>query len=142
MIIVIDYGIGNIGSILNMLKKIRAPAQATASPAEIETADKIILPGVGAFYRAMHNLNKLGLVGPLSRRVVERGVQILGICLGMHLSGERSEEGKLPGFGWLDGEVKKFRFEEADAMLKIPHMGWNTISAKKLSPLMDGLEDN
>ena len=128
MIAIIDYGLGNLRSILNMLKKIGCPAVITNSAGEIEQADKMILPGVGAFDVAMKNINKLGLLEILNHKVLEQKTPILGICLGMQLLANSSQEGALPGLGWVDAQVVRFNFPgEKDLKLKIPHMGWNEV---------------
>lgn len=138
MIAIIDYKTGNVGSILNMIRKIGKEAVITSDPVEIEKADKIILPGVGSFDTGMRNLEELGLIGVLNKKVIEEKTPLLGICLGAQLLFERSEEGVLPGLGWIDGEVRKFRFK--DNALKVPHMGWNTIAIKKDDCLFNGAE--
>lgn len=139
MIVIVDYGMGNLGSIVNMLKKIGVPAALSADPATIEKADGLILPGVGAFDSGMQNLAQRGLLPVLNTMVLERKVPILGLCLGMQLFTRRSEEGVLPGLGWLDAETVRFRFEGADAQLKVPHMGWNIIEPCREHPLLANL---
>jgi imidazole glycerol-phosphate synthase subunit HisH len=131
MIAIVDYGMGNLGSIQNMLKRIGAQATITNDPAKIGAADKIILPGVGAFGSAMENLNKLGLTAVLNDLVLEKRRPILGICLGMQLMTKRSDEGALPGLGWLDAETVRFE----NGALRVPHMGWNTVDVKHADPL-------
>jgi glutamine amidotransferase len=131
MIVIIDYGMGNLGSILNMLKKIGAPASVSADAREIANADKLILPGVGAFDTGMKRLNELNLIDLLNDKVRVRKTPTLGVCLGMQLLMQKSEEGLLPGLGWIDGETVRFRFDPQETHLKIPHMGWNTISIKR-----------
>jgi glutamine amidotransferase len=127
-IVVVDYGMGNLGSIMNMLKKVGAKAIRSSSASDVDRAGKLILPGVGAFDAGMKNLSELGLVPVLNRRVIEGRTPILGICLGMQLLARGSEEGQLPGLGWVDADVLKFRFDGIhDKGLKIPHMGWNTV---------------
>lgn len=123
MIAVIDYGMGNVGSILNMLRKIGAPAKLTADRTEILRSNALILPGVGAFDEGMRNLAVKDLRGLLDECVLERRTPILGICLGMQLLTKASEEGCMSGLGWIDAETKRFKFE--NAILRIPHMGWN-----------------
>lgn len=135
MIIIIDYGMGNLGSILNMLRKIGAEARISSDPGEIENSDKIIIPGVGAFDSGMTNLTKMDLIPVLYEKVINRKTPFLGICLGMQLLTKKSEEGSLPGLGWLDAETKRFSFG-SEQRLKIPHMGWNMIAVKKESPLL------
>ena len=142
MIAIIDYGMSNLGSIRNMLEKIGAPSEITSSAAVIERATKLILPGVGSFGRAMQNLGSLGLIPVLNRRVLDEGVPILGICLGMQLLSRRSEEGAASGLGWIEADTVRFRFDgPSDASLKIPHMGWNTIALAQPHPLFEGLAE-
>jgi glutamine amidotransferase len=135
MIVIIDYGLGNLGSIANMLKKVRAEAKISSDPAEIEKADKLILPGVGAFDHGMQNLEEQGLIPLLNRRVLEEKTPTLGLCLGMQLFTGSSEEGARPGLGWIEGKTVRFRFDPNQSGLKIPHMGWNFIQPKCDSPL-------
>jgi imidazole glycerol-phosphate synthase subunit HisH len=127
MIAVIDYGVGNLGSIQNMLRKAGATAVVTRDADAIRAADKLILPGVGHFDYGMKMLHETGLVPLLNERVVEHKVPILGICLGMQLLGKGSEEGAAPGLGWIDARCIRFRPEQMDARLKVPHMGWTDI---------------
>jgi glutamine amidotransferase len=136
-IIIIDYNMGNPVSIKNMIKRIGYDAIITANANEIMSAKKCILPGVGAFDAAMNNLIQLDLTKILKLKILEEKIPVLGICLGMHLMTNRSEEGKEPGFGFIDAEVKKFSFESKS--LKIPHMGWNLINIKKNNKLLTDL---
>jgi len=138
MITIVDYGMGNLGSVRNMLKKIGISSQISSEAEKIAEATKLILPGVGAFDNAMQNLGNLGLIPVLKRKVIEEKTPFLGICLGMQLLTKRSEEGSLSGLGWIDAETVRFRFSGGEN-LKIPHMGWNTIAVRKESPLYDGL---
>lgn len=141
MIIIVNYGMGNLGSILNMFVKAGAEAAISSNVREIEYADKLVLPGVGSFDNAMRNMDKLGLTAMLERKVIREKTPILGICLGMQLFTERSEEGKMRGLGWLKAKTVRFKFENTDVRLKIPHMGWNTVMRHKESCLLDGLGD-
>lgn len=141
MIVIIDYGMGNLGSIGNMLKRIGAEGVISSDPSVIDGADSLILPGVGAFDHGMEKLKELGLIPVLNQRVIQENVPLLGICLGMHLLARKSEEGDLPGLGWLDADVKRFKFEADVSALKIPHMGWNEVTPKKPDPLYEGFED-
>jgi glutamine amidotransferase len=134
-IVIIDYGLGNLGSIANMLKKVGAQAVIASDVATIEQADKLILPGVGAFDAGMQNLTDRGLLPLLDKKVRQGKTPILGLCLGMQLFARCSEEGELPGLGWLDAQVVRFKFGSANAHLKIPHMGWNTIVPCQEHPL-------
>lgn len=140
MIVVVDYGAGNFGSLLNMFRRIGAPARLSGDPAAIESAERLVLPGVGAFDHGMRNLETAGLIPLLRRRVFDERVPTLGVCLGMQLLAARSEEGELPGLGWVEGEVVRFRFERADPQ-RVPHMGWNSVRAPRAHPLLEGLED-
>jgi imidazole glycerol-phosphate synthase subunit HisH len=138
MIAIVDYGMGNLGSILNMLKRIGAPATITSDPDTIASAEKLILPGVGAFDRAMERLNALELVPVLNRMVVERRTPILGICLGMQLLTKGSEEGDLPGLGWIDAQTLRFEFAP-EAALRVPHMGWNGIAMRQPTAILEDM---
>ena len=111
MISIINYDMGNIGSIANMLKKIGVAAQIVNSPEEIAAADKLILPGVGAFDRGMTNLAKAGFIEALHEKV-KSGTPILGVCLGMQLMSNSSEEGNLPGLGWVNAPTVKFNLQD------------------------------
>jgi len=138
MTTIIDYKTGNLGSIQNMLRKIREDSRVASSPEEIDAATRIILPGVGAFDQGMEMLQKLGLKDILNKKVLEDRVPVLGICLGMQLMTRKSEEGKMEGLGWIDADTVRFRFENP-ALYKSPHMGWNYIIRKKESRLLRNL---
>jgi len=127
MIVIVDYGMGNLGSVLNMLKKIRVEAVISSDPSVIGKAFKLILPGVGAFDNGMKNLEERGLIPLLEEKVIKQKVLILGVCLGMQLFTKKSEEGKSAGLGWIDAHVVRFNFEHSIGKLRVPHMGWNTI---------------
>ncbi|MCB0194934.1 MAG: imidazole glycerol phosphate synthase subunit HisH [Anaerolineae bacterium] len=143
MIIIIDYGMGNLGSILNMLKKVGAKAKVSANITDIHEADKLILPGVGAFDTGMKNLAELGLIDVLNEQVLDHKIPTLGVCLGMQLLTKSSEEGELPGLGWIDSQTVRFNFtEEHSSNLKIPHMGWNTVKVHRTGTLFHGLDDD
>ena len=142
MIVIVDYGMGNLGSIANMLKKVGAQAVVSGNGADLEKADKIILPGVGAFDTGMKNLRQLGLLPVLNGKVLRDKTPVLGVCLGMQLLTKGSQEGDLPGLGFIDAETIRFKFDKDQANLKIPHMGWNSIKIKQESPLFaDMYED-
>jgi glutamine amidotransferase len=139
MITIIDYGLGNLGSMANMLKKIGADAVVSSDPVAIRNASKLILPGVGSFDTGMNNLKERGLLSLLNDRVLNDRIPILGVCLGMQLLGKCSEEGLQPGLNWLDAETIRFKFEDNNANLKIPHMGWNTVNICQEHPLFKSL---
>lgn len=139
MIVIVDYGMGNLGSIANMLKKVGVPARISAEQAVIEQADKLILPGVGAFDQGMKHLAERGLVDVLNEQVLGRGKPVLGLCLGMQLFSGRSEEGQARGLGWIEAETVRLRYGPEHGPLKVPHMGWNTITPARSHPLLDGL---
>lgn len=127
MIAVVNYGLGNVNSILNMLKKAGVKDVVLGgSPLEIEQADKIILPGVGAFDTGMELLKQSGLINSINRHVLEKKKPILGICLGMQMLGLSSEEGTSSGLGYINFVNKRFSFENG-ITLKIPHMGWDYV---------------
>jgi glutamine amidotransferase len=137
MITVIDYGMGNLGSIVNIIRKVGGDAVIASDPDEILLAKKIILPGVGSFDAGMKNLREKNLITPLNKKIMEEKTPLLGICLGMQLITKKSEEGALLGLGWIDAETVKFKFSTND--LKIPHMGWNYLSIKKPSKLFTNM---
>jgi len=137
MIVIVDYGIGNLASVLNMFKKIGATNVCISKDyAIIEKATKLILPGVGAFDAGMDNLEKSGLIPLLNKKVIEDKIPLLGICLGMQLLTKKSEEGVKPGLGWIDAETLKFNLDPS-LKLKVPHMGWNYIKIQKENPLIE-----
>jgi glutamine amidotransferase len=140
-ITVVDYGVGNLGAIPNMLKRLGATAKITNDATEIRRARKLILPGVGAFDAAMANLNTLGLIDTL-REVQQRDVPILGLCLGMQLLARSSEEGDLPGFGWIPARVVRFRLDSSDRSFHVPMMGWNYVQASRPNVLLADLGDD
>jgi glutamine amidotransferase len=124
-----------------MLKKIGTPSIVSGSVDVIQRADKLILPGVGAFDNGMKNISEMGLLPVLNDQVLEKGTPILGICLGMQLLTDKSEEGSLPGLGWIEGRTVRFSFDSQRKDLKIPHMGWNTVKVRKQGSLFTGMED-
>jgi glutamine amidotransferase len=139
MIVIVDYGMGNLGSIANMLKQVGAPAIISADPQVITGAERLILAGVGAFDAGMERLHNLGLIPTLERMVLEQEIPFLGICLGMQLLGRRSEEGQRPGLGWLEADTVRFDFGANPARLRIPHMGWNELQPRTSHPLLQDL---
>jgi glutamine amidotransferase len=137
---IIDYGMGNLGSIQNMFKRIGVESEITGEHEKIEAAEKILLPGVGAFDAAMERINASGLLQLLNRKALQEKVPTLGICLGMQLLTNSSEEGKLPGLGWVPAKTVKFAFEPG-SKLKVPHMGWNLVQTRHPSPLIADLPE-
>lgn len=142
MIVIIDYGIGNLASVLNMFKKIGVrDVKVSGNADEIAAAAKLLLPGVGAFDAGMSHLEQSGLLPVLNKKVLEEKTPILGICLGMQLLTKRSEEGVKPGLGWIDAETVKFNPDPA-LKLKVPHMGWDYIQVKRSNKLVDSESRN
>lgn len=148
MIAIVDYGLGNIKAFANIFHRLDLPYAIANTPDTLKKASKIILPGVGAFDYAMKLLSDSGLRDTLDTLVLEKSVPVLGICVGMQIMGDSSEEGQSKGLGWIKGRVKKFPSstlplsEEASlSTYPLPHMGWNTISFTQDHPLLNGLTD-
>lgn len=141
MIVIIDYGMGNQKSIFNMLVKVGGQAKISSDINDIALANKLILPGVGAFDYGMQQLRKLGLIDVLNTRVIGDKVPILGICLGVQLFSRRSEEGRLSGLGWIEADTIRFQLP-SNSNLKIPHMGWNELNIKIEDPLFKNMYDS
>jgi glutamine amidotransferase len=138
MINIIDYGMGNLGSVRNMLARVGAESTITSDPDDVAVATKLILPGVGSFDHAMQRLKLLDLLPVLREKVLSEGIPILGLCLGMQLLTNRSEEGELPGLGWIDAQTR--RFDVSDG-LPVPHMGWNTVEASAQAGILTDLPE-
>jgi len=130
MITIVDYGLGNLGSIKNMLEYIGVPVEIQSDLKLVKNAKKIILPGVGKFDTAMLRINQSGLREVLDYKALNEQIPILGICLGMQLLTKKSEEGSLMGLGWIDADVRKFKLNED---FKVPHMGWNSVEISNLN---------
>lgn len=139
MIFIADYGMGNLGSIESMLWYLGHSARISAQADDVRTAERLILPGVGAFDTAVERLRRDGLQEAVAERV-RSGTPTLAICLGMQLLGRKSEEGQQPGLGLLPCETVKFRFPAERTDLKVPHMGWASVTPQRRHPLWDGLE--
>jgi glutamine amidotransferase len=139
MITIIDYGVGNIKAFLNVYKQLNIPASIAKTATEIENASKLILPGVGSFDHAMDRLNSSGMRDALDKAVLNKGVPVIGICVGMQMLAASSDEGVLPGLGWIDGEVKKFDVSKMNQLTHLPHMGWNDVLPVVKHPLFDEL---
>ena len=127
MIVIVDYQMGNIGSIMNMIRRAGGESVFSSDPDVIASAKKLILPGVGHFDQGIKKLQELELTDILHQKVMQQRTPVLGICLGMQLMSHSSEEGSLPGLGWLEARTVRFKFETGSE-LRIPHMGWNDIS--------------
>ena len=141
-IVIIDYGMGNLGSIANMIKKVGGTSLISSKISDIENADKLILPGVGAFDSGMNNLIQSGLKAAVEEKVFSKKIPILGICLGMQLMTKSSEEGIEKGLGWIDAQTIKFGFPDLEQKPRIPHMGWNTVIKNKNHKIIEGIEFN
>ena len=134
MISVVDLKIGNVASVVNMLGRLNESANVISKPEQIKTS-KVIIPGVGHFDEGVRRMRSTGLAEAVISLVKDDAVQILGICLGMQLLCQTSEEGHLRGLGLIDADVRKFRFS-SESKLKVPHMGWNVVSASLANPLL------
>lgn len=142
MIHIVDYGLGNVQAFLTMYKRLGLEATRAKTSTDLASASKIILPGVGAFDHAIELLDQSGMRPVLETLVVNDKVPVLGICVGMQILATSSEEGRLPGLGWVPGKVRSFRSDERSASLPLPHMGWNDVQPKLGSPIFAGLESD
>lgn len=142
MIAIINYGLGNIKAFGNVYSKLNIPFTIATKSEDLKGATKIILPGVGDFDWAMDRLGRSGMREKLDELVLEQRLPVLGICVGMQILAESSEEGVLPGLGWIDAKVKKFDTSLFKQRTKIPHMGWNDVHPVKNNGLFIGLEEN
>lgn len=140
MIHVVDYGLGNVQAFLTLYKRLGVEAVRARTAQELEGASRIILPGVGAFDHAMELLDRSGMRSTLEALVLGDKVPVLGICVGMQILASSSEEGTLPGLGWVPGRVRSFRSNLQSAPLPMPHMGWNDVRPGEGAPLFAGLE--
>jgi glutamine amidotransferase len=141
MIYIVDYGIGNLGSIENIILRIGGEVRISSNSAEIAMATKLILPGVGNFDYGMKKLKESGLKELISQKALNDKIPILGICLGAQMMCKSSEEGMETGLGWFDADVKKFDFCD-NAQLRVPHMGWNYVRNKKNSLIAKDLVED
>lgn len=140
MITIINYGSGNISAIGNIYERLKIPFKVAQNPVEVEGAEKIILPGVGAFDETISMLDESGFRTVLDKQVLENKVPVLGICVGMQILAKKSEEGTLPGLGWINAEVKKIDKTILTQKPKIPHLGWNSVEVSKNNRLFDGVD--
>lgn len=141
MITIIDYGLGNIRAFQNVYEKLSIPVKVARVPGEVENATKIILPGVGSFDYAMRQLNRSGMREVLEERVLVDKIAVMGICVGMQMLADSSEEGNECGLGWIKGNVCKFDANLIHFKSRLPHMGWNTIIPKDNVYLFNGIEN-
>jgi glutamine amidotransferase len=142
MITIVNYGVGNLASIKNMLKKIGYDAVVSSEQADILSADKLILPGVGHFDNCIQMFNSSGLRDAVAQKVNEEKIPVLGICVGCQMLFEKSEEGIEVGLGWIRGEVIKFDQQKLQEGLKIPHMGWTEVRLNKPSRLFENMYED
>lgn len=140
MICIVDYGVGNLASIQNMFKRIGVDSKISSHEDDLMAADKLILPGVGAFDACVEQLQRSGLISSLNFKVIEKRTPVLGVCVGMQLLFNGSEEGKLGGLGWIKGMNVKFEQSRMPNGYKIPHMGWTDAAIAKNSKLTIGLK--
>ena len=142
MIAIIDYGLGNVKAFATVYTKLNIPYKIARQANELLDASKIILPGVGAFDYAMQRLEGSGLRDVLNELVLKNKIPVLGVCVGMQMLANSSEEGKLPGLGWIDGKVKRFETTSMQSNHFIPHMGWNDINIVKQNKLLIDLDES
>lgn len=140
MITLLNYGLGNVQAISNVYKRLNIPFQLAQTANELVGAEKIILPGVGAFDCAMGRLEASGMRACLDDLVLKQNRPVLGICVGMQMMARRSEEGKSLGLGWIDAEVKRFDTSGFHCKTLLPHMGWNDVAPVKMDTLFKGLD--
>ena len=140
MIRIVDCGLGNIQAFRNVFKRLNIAALTATTAAELEDATKVILPGVGHFDRAMERLTQSGMRGKLEELVLAKGVPVLGVCVGMQIMTQSSDEGMLPGLGWIEGHVRGFAALELARVLPVPHMGWNDVRPVAANRLFSQLE--
>ena len=142
MIRIIDYGLGNVQAFLNVYKRIGLPACRASIAADLDGATHVILPGVGSFDHAMTLFNASGFRETLERRISRNDIQLLGVCVGMQMLADTSEEGTMPGLGWIGGTVRKFKTDSGQTDLRLPHMGWNDVASDGKDPLFEELHDS
>jgi len=138
MIAIVDYGLGNVKAFATVFKKLNIPANIAGENKDLLHASKIILPGVGAFDYAMDKLEKSGMLNQLNDLVLKHSIPVLGVCVGMQIMAKSSDEGLLPGLGWIDGVVKMFNRET----MSVPHMGWNNIKPVNNNSLLKDLDES
>lgn len=142
MIAIIDYGLGNVIAFANVYKKLNIPVIIVKQAEDLKNTTKLILPGVGSFDKAMQKLEKSGMRQLLDEMVLHRYVPVLGVCVGMQMLAHSSEEGSLPGLGWINGEVKRFTPSSLKNPVCVPHMGWNNLRPLKTNSILQGIDLN
>jgi imidazole glycerol-phosphate synthase subunit HisH len=140
-IIILDYGMGNLFSVKKKFNRLGIAAEISALPEDILSAERLVIPGVGHFRKAIENLKQRKLWDPLNEVALVKRIPVLGICLGMQLMARHSEEGDAAGLGWIDAEVIRFRITDK-LKHKVPHMGWNSIRMNKPSALFEGVRED
>jgi glutamine amidotransferase len=140
MIAIINYGSGNVGAIANIYKQLKIPHLITGDLRELEAAERYILPGVGAFDSTMRYLNKSGMVDLLNEQVLVKKKKVMGICVGMQILANSSDEGELSGLGWIPGRVRAIDASTLPCNPKLPHMGWNTVKPSACARLFDSVD--
>lgn len=142
MIAIVDYGLGNVLAFVNVYKRLNIPVTVAKTAVDLTGASKIILPGVGAFDHAMRRLEQSGMRQAIDQLVMHQGVPVLGICVGMQILANSSDEGTLPGLGWIAGQVRKFDVSTLPHHTHLPHMGWNDVMPVTGGGLFAGLEQD
>lgn len=140
MITIIDYGVGNINAFVNVYKRVDVPVKVAKTAADLDGAEKLILPGVGHFDYAMTKLNNSGMRDELDDLVLDKKIPVIGICVGMQMMANYSDEGDLEGLKWIDASVKKFDETKIQQVTRLPHMGWNDVKPRPDMKLFQGLE--
>ncbi len=138
MITIINYGLGNIRAFVNVYERLNIKIRIAYKPEDLKGSSKLILPGVGAFDQAMIQLNQSGMRDELEKQVLLEKIPVIGICVGMQMLSRSSDEGKMPGLGWIDSNVKLFNASAIESKTRLPHMGWNTLSPVRENPLLTG----
>lgn len=142
MITIIDYGVGNINAFVNVYKRVNVSVKIAKSADDLEDAQKLILPGVGHFDHAMSELLKSGMRDKLDELVLVKKLPVIGICVGMQMMGNDSDEGTVQGLGWIDASIKKFDETKIQQVTRLPHMGWNDVTPVKSNALFNGFDQD